>query len=78
MSWMEQINPATAVWRGVQAYAAERIAELTTVCTTVRSSDAEIRAAQAAIQELQALLALPGRIALQAQQRGTIDRSKGY
>lgn len=78
MSWMEQINPATAVWRSVEAYAAERMAELATVCTSVRSSDTEIRAAQAAIQELQALLALPGRIALQAQQRGTTDRSKGY
>jgi hypothetical protein len=78
MSWMEQINPATAVWRGVQAYAAERIAELTAVCTTARSTDVEIRAAQAAIQELGALLALPARITLQAQQRGTTDRSKGY
>ena len=78
MSWTEQINPVTAVWRGVQDYAGERIAELTIVCTTVRSSDAEIRCAQAAIQELQALLALPQRIALQAQQRGTTDRSKGY
>lgn len=78
MSWAEQINPTTAVWRGVEAYAQERIAELARTCVAVRSSDAEIRCAQAAIQELQALLALPQRIALQAQQRGTTDRSKGY
>ncbi len=78
MTWETQINPATAVWRGVEAYAGERIAELTRVCTAARSSDAEIRGAQAAIGELQALLALPQRITLQAQQRGTTDRSKGY
>ena len=32
MSWQESINPTTAVWRGVEAYAAERIQELTDVC----------------------------------------------
>jgi hypothetical protein len=78
MSWMEQINPATAVWRGVEAYAAERIAELTTVCTTARSTDTEIRAAQAGIQEMNALLAIPARLKLRAEQVGTTDRSKGY
>lgn len=78
MSWMEQINPTTAVWRGVEAYAAERIAELTTVCTTLRSTDAEIRAAQAGIHEMNALLAIPGRLKLRAEQAGQTDRSKGY
>jgi hypothetical protein len=78
MSWAEQINPATAVWRGVQAYAAERVAELTRTCVAVASTESEIRCAQAAIQELQALLALPNRMALQAQQRGATDRTKGY
>lgn len=78
MSWMEQINQATAVWRGVEAYAHERIAELTQVCIAVGSSDSEIRAAQAGIQELQRLLGVPKRIDLHAQQRGATDRSKGY
>lgn len=78
MSWMEQINPATAVWRGVEAYAAERIAELTAVCIAVNSTEAEIRTAQAGIQELQALVALPQRMALKAQQSSGTDRSKGY
>lgn len=78
MSWMEQINPTTAVWRGVEAYARERITELTRVCTAVKSTDQEIRTAQAGIQEMEMLLGLPQRIELQAQQRGATDRSKGY
>lgn len=78
MSWMEQINPQTAVWRGVEAYAAERITELTAVCIAVNSTEAQIRTAQAGIQEMQALLALPKRMALVAQQSSGTDRTKGY
>ena len=77
MSWAEQINPATAVWRGVEEYARERITELTQVCIAVASTEHQIRVAQAGIQEMEILLGLPNRIALQAQQRGTTDRSQG-
>lgn len=78
MSWMEQINPATAVWHGVEAYAEERIAELTVVCIATTATEQEIRVAQAGIQEMNALLAIPGRLKLRAEQAGNTDRTKGY
>lgn len=78
MSWQDLINPQTAVWRGVEAYAQERIGQLTTVCINPRSSDAEIRQAQAAMTEMYGLLALPERIKMQAQQRSGTDRTQGY
>lgn len=78
MSWETQINPATAVWHGVEGYARERIAELTTVCIATTSTDSQIRVAQAGIQEMNALLGIPDRLKLRAEQRGNKDRSKGY
>lgn len=77
MSWMEQINSGTAVWRGVEAYANERIAELTQVCVSTASTDHQIRCAQAGIEELRNLLAIPGRIQATAQQRAQPSRT-GY
>lgn len=77
MSWMEHINPATTVWRGVEAYAAERIAELTVVCVSSGSSDQEIRQAQAGIEELRRLVGLPARILATSQQSARSART-GY
>ena len=77
MSWMEQINPTSGVWHGVEAYATERIAELTQVCVSSDSSDQEIRSAQAGIEELRCLLAVPSRIQATAQQRAQPSRT-GY
>ena len=78
MSWQDLINPQTAVWRGVEAYALERIGQLTTACINPRSTDAEIRQAQAAMTEMHALLSLPDRLKMQAQQRSGTDRTQGY
>ena len=78
MSWMEQINTATAVWRGVVSYAEERISELTAVCTSPKSSDSEIRQAQAGIAEMQALLSVPDRLRLHSQQGAAPKRTHGY
>lgn len=77
MSWMEQINASTAVWHGVEAYAAERIQELTQVCVSPAASEQEIRQAQAGIAEMRHLLAVPGRIQAAAQQRSQPTRT-GY
>lgn len=78
MSWMEQINPATTVWRGVEVYAGERIAELTAVCVSTGSSDQEIRRAQAGIAELRVLISVPDRIRLTHQQGRKNTQNKGY
>jgi hypothetical protein len=69
MSWKTLIQPGP-VWTGVSAYADARIAELTAVCVNPRSADAEIRAAQAGIEELQRLQGLPDSL------RATAELSK--
>ncbi len=78
MSWQESINPTTAVWRGVEAYAAERIQELTDVCVSVESSESAIRQAQAGIAEMRVLLALPNRLMLTNQQGRKSSQNRGY
>lgn len=78
MSWMELINPTTGVWRGVEAYAAERIAELTLVCVSAGSSDQQIRQAQAGIEELHRLASLPARIQATTQQQRAYVARTGY
>jgi len=78
MSWQEQIKPDSGIWHGVRGYAQERIAGLTLVCCSPDATDQEIRAAQAAIQELQRLLSLPMIIQASTQQRQAVDRTKGY
>lgn len=77
MSWQDLINPQTAVWRGVEAYAQERIGQLTTVCINPRSSDSEIRQAQAAMTEMYGLLSIPDRIKIHRQQSAKPTRT-GY
>lgn len=78
MSWQSLINPQTPVWRGVEEYAQERIKDLTATCTKTTASDTEIRQAQARIAELNALLGVPDRLKMQAQQLGATDRTQGY
>lgn len=78
MSWMEQIRTDSGVWRGVEDYAQERIADMTAVCISLASTDAEVRAAQARIEELQRLLSVPQMIKSTATQRHAADQSRGY
>lgn len=78
MSWMEQIRADTGVWRGIEDYTKERIADLTAVCISLASTDADVRAAQARIEELQRLLSVPQMIKLTATQRHAADQSRGY
>lgn len=77
MNWMAQINPATAVWHGVEAYARSRIADMTAVCVSASASDAEIRAAQARIDELNRLLSVPSMLTATASHHATTQRN-GY
>ena len=76
-AWKPLIDAATPLWAGIEGYAEERIAELIVVCTTATYSDAEIRAAQARITELRALLALPASIQAAEKHKQTTPR-KGY
>ena len=78
MSWREQINPASAIWAGVEEYATERISELTMTCTSLEASDSDIRAAQAGIRELQRLISVPQMIQAQAQVRANQGARKEY
>ena len=78
MSWQDLINPQTAVWRGVEAYAQERIGQLTTVCINPRSSDSEIRQAQAGIEELRRLQAVPDMLRAKSQLMSQSGQRTGY
>jgi hypothetical protein len=78
MSWMEQIKPDSGIWRGVEEYANKRIAEMTSVCVSLNSSDTDVRQAQARIDELQRLLSVPSMIKATASQRQANDQTKGY
>jgi hypothetical protein len=76
--WKDQINPGTAVWAGVEAYAEERINDLIQVCASEQSSDVQIRQAQAAIAEMRRLLSLPQLIRAEAQIRAQTGARKEY
>ena len=76
MSWKELIQPNTGVWHGIELYVTERVTELTQVCITAESSEADIRQAQAGIVELQRLVALPQIIGAEAQIRGQRTRKE--
>lgn len=75
--WKPLIDAATPLWTGIEGYAEERISELVVICTTATYSDAEIRAAQARIAELRALLALPASLQAAEKHKQTTPR-KGY
>lgn len=77
MSWKHSINKDTAVWRALTEYVDERIKDLTAVCVAIESTETQIRQAQAAIVELQLLVALPKTIAAEAQMR-QIGHRKEY
>lgn len=76
MSYKELIQPSTAVWRGVEEYAIERVKELTAICIAPESSEAEIRQAQAGILEMMRLQSLPSLIKAEAQVRGRGTRKE--
>ena len=76
-AWKPLIDAATPLWTGIVGYAEERISELAVICTTATYTDAEIRAAQARIAELRALLALPASIQAAEKHKQTTPR-KGY
>ena len=78
MSGRAPLMQPSAVWESVVEYAREPIADLTEVCVTTTSTDAEIRAAQAAIAELERLIALPKVIAAEAQMRVPAGARKEY
>lgn len=66
MSWEKLIQPGP-VWTGVEQYADSRIADLTAICTEAKSTEAEIRKAQAGIEEMKTLKALPNRLRATAE-----------
>ncbi len=68
-SWKALIQPGP-VWTGVVDYADTRITELTAVCVNKGSSEAEIRSAQAGIEEMLRLKGLPDSV------RATAELSK--
>ena len=74
----EPIKFDSLVWRGVEAYANTRIEELTKICTSLKVGEPEIRAAQAGIQELDRLLALPSKSSSTAQAVAQQSRRSGY
>lgn len=76
-NWRPLIDGTTPLWAGIEGYAQERISELVVICTTATYSDVEIRAAQARIAELRALLALPSALASAEKHKQTTPR-KGY
>ena len=76
-NWRPLIDGTTPLWAGIEGYAQERISELVVICTTATYTDAEIRAAQARIAELRALLALPASIQAAEKHKQTTPR-KGY
>jgi hypothetical protein len=76
--WQEQINAESSVWRGLQGYIEQRKSELTSICLSLKSSDAEIRAAQAGVEELNRVLSVPDMIKATTQMRGHTDRKNGY
>ena len=78
MSWKAGFNSATAVWHSVEAYAAERTAELANVCVAPESTELQIRQAQAGILELQRLTSLPQVIAAETQIRNAQGARKEY
>lgn len=67
MSWQTLIGNKGPVWRGVEMYADERIAELTAVCVDPQTTDAQWRAAQAGIAEIHRLKGLPDQIRASAE-----------
>ena len=75
--WKLLIDDTTPLWTGIASYAEQRIAELTAICVTSTYTDAEIRAAQAGIAELRALLALPQEIRV-SEKRKQAQPRKGY
>lgn len=77
-SWKLMLTTDNNVWRGVEAYADERIADLTATCVAPNSTDIQIRQAQAAILELQRLKSLPAELNSDKTARQVIGLRKEY
>lgn len=77
-SWKLLLTSDNNVWRGVEAYADERIADLVAVCTAAESSETQIRQAQAGILELQRLKSLPQTLEAEKQIRQNAGGRKEY
>lgn len=77
-SWKLLLSNDSTMWRGIEAYCDERIADLTALCIAPESSDAEIRQAQASILELQKIKSLPASIAAEVQVRQSFSGRKEY
>lgn len=78
MNWMDSIRADSGIWGGVTGYAEHRISELTAVCVAAESTDMAIRQAQAGIDELRRLIALPTRLTATAQQMARHKQTTGY
>ena len=79
MSWKESLATSNPVWSAIEEYADERISDLTAVCVNRNKSEWDIRAAQAGIEELQRLKALPDLIKAEGQVRAAgLHNRKGY
>lgn len=67
MSWKERIASGGATWDAVVEWARERIANHEKVCRSRMAPEPDIRAAQAAIEELERLCDLPRKLKMEAQ-----------
>lgn len=77
-SWKLLLSNDSTMWRGIEAYCDERIADLTALCIAPESADTEIRQAQASILELQRIKSLPATLAADVQVRQAIGARKEY
>ncbi len=66
MSWQNLLAGGSREW--VDAYAGERITELARICCDRKSTDLDIRMAQAGIEEMELLKSAPARLESSAQQ----------
>lgn len=78
MTWKMLLATDNNAWRGVEAYADERIADLTAVCLAHESTDTQIRQAQAGVLELQRLKSLPAMVTAEGQIRQSMGKRKEY
>lgn len=78
MNWKEGFSADNNVWRSIEAYAVERINDLTGICLASESTDQQIRQAQAGVAELQRLISLPQMVAAEVQQRSNMSKRKEY
>lgn len=69
MSWQDKLIHGGATWDALIAYVQERIAFHTKICVSRSAPEPDVRASQAAIEELQRLVTLPARLAMEMKSR---------